>query len=115
MSQRTSDKKSDTIRDLGFGTKVMRESALRLLNRDGTFNVSRGGLPLFKSLNLYEASLSMPWRQFNLAFIGLYLLINLLFAMLYFLCGPEALSGLKGLTTGERLRELPLSKQIRFV
>ena len=83
MPRQDSDRNADIIRDLGFGTKVMRESALRLLNRDGTFNVSRGGLPLFKSLNLYQVSLRIPWWQFNLALVGLYLLTNLLFAALY--------------------------------
>jgi inward rectifier potassium channel len=105
MSRQTSDRKPDIIRDLGFGTKVMRESALRLLNRDGTFNVSRGGLPLFKSLNLYQALLNIPWWQFNLTFIGLYLLTNLLFALLYFVCGPQALAGVQDLSAGARLLE----------
>jgi len=99
------NKSPDIIKDLGFGSKVMQESALRLLNRDGTFNVSRGGLPLFKSLNLYQASLSMPWWQFNLALVGLYLLINLLFAALYFLCGPQALTGIQGMSGSERVLE----------
>ena len=98
-------KNPDIIKDPGFGTKVMQESALRLLNRDGTFNVSRGGLPLFKSLNLYQASLSVPWWQFNLTLVGLYLLINLLFAALYFLCGPQALTGIHGLSGSARLLE----------
>ena len=80
----------------------MRESVLRLLNRDGTFNVARGGLPLFKSLNLYQAFLSASWLHFNLIFIGFYLLINLLFAFLYYLCGPDALTGSVGLSHGER-------------
>lgn len=105
MSQRSGSRKSDTIRDLGFGTKVMRESVLRLLNRDGTFNVSRGGLPLFKSLNLYQALQSVSWWQFNLIFIGFYLLLNLLFASLYYLCGPDALTGIQGLGPGERFLE----------
>ena len=105
MPRQDSDRNADIIRDLGFGTKVMRESALRLLNRDGTFNVSRGGLPLFKSLNLYQALLSIPWWQFNLTFVGLYLLTNLLFATLYFFCGPQALSGLQATSNGARLLE----------
>jgi inward rectifier potassium channel len=103
MSQQRAEPQSDIIRDLGFGTKVMRESALRLLNRDGTFNVSRGGLPLFKSLNLYQALLSMPWWRFNLTFVGLYLLTNVLFALLYYLCGPQGLNGLEAASTGSRL------------
>ena len=105
MPRQDSDRNADIIRDLGCGTKVMRESALRLLNRDGTFNVSRGGLPLFKSLNLYQALLSIPWWQFNLTFVGLYLLTNLLFATLYFFCGPQALSGLQATSNGARLLE----------
>ncbi|HYQ95875.1 MAG TPA: hypothetical protein VER38_02595 [Candidatus Eisenbacteria bacterium] len=31
------------LRDLGFGSVVASESRLRLLNRDGTFNVDRSG------------------------------------------------------------------------
>ncbi len=104
MSQRTTTKETDIIKDLGFGTKFMRESVLRLLNRDGTFNVSRGGLPLFKSLNLYQALLGIPWWQFNLTFISLYLVVNLLFAVLYLLCGPDALTGISSeMSGGERL------------
>ena len=101
----TSNKDSDIIKDLGFGSRVMRDSALRLLNRDGTFNVSRSGLPLFKSLNLYQTLLGLPWWQFNLFFIGLYLSINLIFAPLYFLCGPEALTGTEEMSSGQRLLE----------
>ena len=105
MPLKTDDKNSDAIKDLGFGSRVMRDSALRLLNRDGTFNVSRGGLPLFKSLNLYQTLLGISWWQFNLVFIGLYLSVNLLFAAFYFLCGPEALAGTEGMTNGARLLE----------
>jgi inward rectifier potassium channel len=105
MPLETTDKDADFIKDLGFGSRVMRDSALRLLNRDGTFNVSRSGLPLFKSLNLYQVLLGIPWWQFNLFFIGLYLSINIIFAPLYFLCGPEALSGTEGMSSGERLLE----------
>jgi len=105
MPLEMTDKDADIIKDLGFGSRVMRDSALRLLNRDGTFNVSRSGLPLFKSLNLYQALLGIPWWQFNFFFVGLYLSINLVFAPLYFLCGPEALTGTEGMHSGERLLE----------
>ena len=105
MPPRTTNKHSDVIKDLGFGSRVMQDSALRLLNRDGTFNVSRSGLPLFKSLNLYHTLLGIPWWQFNLFFIGLYLLINVLFASLYFLSGPGALVGIEGMSGSERLLE----------
>jgi len=105
MSLRNDTIKSESIRDLGFGTKAMHEDVLRLLNRDGTFNVHRGGLPLFKSLNLYQALLRIPWWQFIVTFIGLYLLLNLIFTLLYYLCGADALIGLEGMSNRERLLE----------
>jgi inward rectifier potassium channel len=105
MSRQSTNRNSDITRDLGFGAKAVQESALRLLNRNGTFNVSRGGLPLFKSLNLYQASLRLQWWQFNLTFIGVYLLFNLVFSVLYYLCGPDALTGIQGMSNGERFLE----------
>ena len=105
MSRRNGLIKSESIRNLGFGTKAMHEDVLRLLNRDGTFNVNRGGLPLFKSLNLYQTLLRIPWWQFILTFIGLYLLLNLLFTVLYYLCGSDALTGIQVMSDGSRLLE----------
>ena len=105
MPRQPAYKDTKVIKDLGFGAKVLQDSVLRLLNRDGTFNVSRTGLPLFKSLNIYQILLNISWWQFILIFISLYLLINLLFAALYFLCGPEALVGFQDMTSSERLLE----------
>ena len=72
------DKKTETIKDLGFGAKVLQNSVLRLLNRDGTFNVSRTGLPLFKSLNIYQILLNISWFfcDFSIYHNYLILLIN---------------------------------------
>ena len=105
MSLRTTDRAPGDIHDLGFGARYIRDSALRLLNRDGTFNVSRGGLPLFKSLNLYQTLLGIPWWKFNLVFIVIYFLVNLVFAVLYFLCGPQALAGTEGMGSRAFARE----------
>lgn len=80
-------------RDLGFGSVVASESRLRLLNRDGTFNVQRRGLGVRASLSLYYSLLTLTWPRF-LGLLGLhYLLANALFAAAYHACGPEALVG----------------------
>jgi inward rectifier potassium channel len=80
----------DANRDLGFGTVVSERSRHRLLNQDGSFNVRRGGLGWFESLNPYHTLLSLRWP----AFIGLlaltFVAINLVFAALYLLVGHEA-------------------------
>ena len=83
----------DLDSDLGFGAVVARDTRTRLLNRDGTFNVRREGLPLFTSLSSYHYLLNISWPKF-LAYIGVgYGVINTLFALAYVACGPDALIG----------------------
>ena len=80
-------------RDLGFGAVVSRESRERLLNRDGSFNVVREGLGWLATLAPYHLLLSISWAGF-LAFVALmYLVLNLVFALLFLACGPDALAG----------------------
>lgn len=80
------------LRDLGFGSVVSRESQQRLLNRDGSFNVTRKGLSFWSSFTFYHALLTMPWWKFFLAAASWYFLANAIFALAYLACGPDALS-----------------------
>jgi inward rectifier potassium channel len=79
------------LRDLGFGAIVSRVSQQRLLNRDGSFNVERTGLPFLSSFSAYHAMLTMKWWQFFGATALAYLLVNSLFAAAYLACGPGSL------------------------
>jgi len=74
---------SDELRDLGFGSRVTQRSRLRLLNRDGSFNVAREGLSSLQSLHIYHSLLTMPWWRFHLTISGAYVSVNLLFALAY--------------------------------
>jgi inward rectifier potassium channel len=78
-------------RDLGFGAVVARESRMRLLNRDGSFNVVREGLGFFQERSPYHRLLSMSWPAFVGLLASLYVVVNLVFALLYLACGPGAL------------------------
>lgn len=91
---------SDLDRDLGLGARVAQESRRRFLNPDGSFNARREGLSYFRSLSLYHALLTTTWPRFFLAVGVFFLAYNALFAALYFLCGPGALSGTTGVGTG---------------
>ncbi|HVR11743.1 MAG TPA: ion channel [Thermoanaerobaculia bacterium] len=84
---------SDLDRDLGFGSVVARESRQRLLNRDGSFNVRRDGMPPLASLSLYHHLLTISWPRF-LGLVGVtFLALNAVFGLAYLACGPEALHG----------------------
>ena len=81
----------EEFKDLGFGTEVARGTRRRLLNRDGSFNVTLDGLNPLTSLGVYQRLLRITWPQF-LIFVGLYFLcVNALFAGAFLLCGPDAL------------------------
>src|SRR4051812_43967268 len=82
---------AEELRDLGFGSVVSQEQEIRLLNRDGTFNVAREGLGFWSSLSSYHSLLTMSWPRFISLITVAYILVNAVFAIAYMLCGPEAL------------------------
>jgi inward rectifier potassium channel len=81
----------ESDRDLGFGDKVARETRLRFLNRDGSFNVRRSGLRSTSILNLYHFLLTMSWTKFLMLVLLLYFFSNVVFGGLYALLGGASL------------------------
>ena len=80
-------------RDLGFGAIMSNQPGLRLLNRDGSFNVRRRRTGLRERLGDYVGLLTTPWPVFFTVLVLAYLALNALFALLYQFCGPDALAG----------------------
>ena len=80
-------------RDLGFGTVLSSRAGLRLLNRDGSFNVRRRPSHFWGRLTSYIGLLTTPWKWFFCFVVMAYLLLNGLFALAYLACGPDALGG----------------------
>ena len=80
-------------RDLGFGSVVASDTRIRLLNRDGSFNVHREGTGFWHSLSLYHWLLHISWPRFFALVVATYASLNLLFAWAFLLAGADALSG----------------------
>ena len=78
--------------DLGFGSVVSNQPSLRLLNRDGSFNVVKPTQWLRKFSGYYRL-LTMPWPAFFAMVLLFYVGINLIFAAGYYLLGSDALQG----------------------
>ena len=78
--------------DLGFGSVVSRESRGRLLNRNGTFNVLREGFRWSDTFAPHEL-LDSSWLKFIGLIVGLYLLLNFVFALIYVGIGHDDLVG----------------------
>jgi inward rectifier potassium channel len=79
--------------DLGFGTKID-DRVSRLVNKDGSFNVTRYHQGIWNHINLYHRLITMSWPTF-LGLVSLfYFSANLVFATLYSLLGYENLANL---------------------
>ncbi len=80
----------DPSSDLGFGRVVSEQRQLRLLNRDGSFNVQRRGRGLHAFL-AYSNLVSTSWDRFFLFVAVAYLTLNGCFALLYDAVGAGGL------------------------
>ena len=80
----------DPSSDLGFGRVVSQQRELRLLNRDGSFNVQARGRGLHAFL-AYSNLVSTTWNRFFLFVAIAYLALNGCFALLYVAVGSDGL------------------------
>lgn len=82
---------TDVNKDLGLGGKLAQTASVRLLNQDGTFNAYRVGYGRWHPINAYHTLIGMtPLKIMGLSLLA-YVLLNILFALLYYACGPEAI------------------------
>src|SRR5579872_1550978 len=86
----------EETRDLGFGSVVSRQSRQRLLNKDGSFNVSRTGLSFWTTLSPYHTLLTTSWTRFFSMVVIVYLAANCFFALLYLASGAGTLLRVAG-------------------
>jgi len=82
---------NDEPKDLGFGSVIGGVNEQRLLNRDGTFNPRRRGLPFLSSLSLYHYMLTIRWPRFFAYVVVGYIAANLFFAAMYLSLGADSL------------------------
>ena len=74
--------------DFGFHDELAHQE--RLINRDGTFNVARSRGRFIDNLS-YGPLLQTTWPLFLCAIAIMFFGLNVLFASIYVLCGPQAL------------------------
>lgn len=75
------------ISNLGLSNRDIARQ--RLLNKDGTFNSRRTGLPFWETFNFYHYLVGVSWFKFSLIIFSGYVVLNLLFAIVYYLLGVD--------------------------
>jgi inward rectifier potassium channel len=83
----------------GFGTTG--NNGARFYNREGSVNVVKKGVGFLERYSWYHTLLGMKRGKFLLLLLVMYILINLVFAGIYYLIGIEHLGGVN---TGSRLK-----------
>ncbi len=91
--------------DTGFGVQP-NQIGERFVNKDGSFNLRKEGLPLLQRLSLYSNLLDLSWTRFlGIIFLS-FLILNAFFTALYFLAGDNQIQGLISTSPWERMKEL---------
>lgn len=79
------------LEETGFGSKSFSDLD-RLIQKDGTFNVTKKGGG-WKQFSLYYQLINLHWSRLVIYGVSGYFLINVLFALGYYLGGPQQLTG----------------------
>ena len=79
--------------ELGFGSKNV-NGRNRFLNKDGKINIRRKGKNVLESFDVYHTLTNMSWTKFLLLIIANYVIVNLIFASIYYYLGAESFSNI---------------------
>ncbi len=77
----------------GFGANSS-FNAGRFVNKNGKANVEKRGIPFLQRYSIYHSLLEFPRWKFAIAILGFFILINIAFALIYFLIGVDQLGGI---------------------
>jgi inward rectifier potassium channel len=91
--------------DTGFGNNANNYGG-RFINRDGSFNLHKEGLPFWDRFSIYHSMLNLPRWKFIGIIIVFYFTINLLYTLVYWIIGPDQFQGIVGVSPVDKFKEL---------
>ncbi len=96
--------KAKADENTGFGTNSSMYGG-RLVNRDGRANVEKTGLTIFDRYSWYHTLIEMSRLKFLCLIFISFLVVNLFFAIVYFVIGVNHLGGMQAITAAEKFIE----------
>lgn len=82
--------RNKSLENTGFDNRTGNSSS-RLLNKDGSSNVVKEGIPFFQKYSTYHTLINMPFWMFMLFSLIAFIIANVIFAGYYYCLGYEAL------------------------
>lgn len=93
-----------TASNTGFGDNASSYGG-RFLNKNGEANIHKTGIGFFERYSWFHSMLAMRWSKFFMIVVVFYILINLFFAVIYYLLGVENLAGMSTNSEAEKFVE----------
>lgn len=91
--------------DTGFGTNAGNYGG-RFINRDGSFNMRKEGMPFWQRFSIYHTMLNMPRWKFISTIVLFFFVINLVYTSVYLLIGSNQLQGMVSVSPWARFKEV---------
>jgi hypothetical protein len=85
--------RAEDDKNSGFGTNANNYGG-RFVNKNGTPNIEKTGMRLFRRISWYHTMIDMPNWKFMLILFTFYITINFVFALLYYAIGIKHLDGI---------------------
>jgi len=91
--------------DTGFASNS-NETGGRFINKDGSYNLIKEGMPFRKRFSLFQDMLNLPLWKFIFVIFLFYLAINIIFTAIYFSIGASQFDGLTAGNSWKIFREI---------
>jgi len=79
--------------DTGFSSNTGNYGG-RFVNKDGTFNVRKEGIPFWERFSMFHTMLTLPTWKFISVIVIFFILINLLFTFIFWMVGASEFTGM---------------------
>ena len=91
--------------DTGFASNS-NDTGGRFINKDGSFNLVKEGMPFRKRFSIFNDMLNLPQWKFIAVIFIFFIGINLIFTTIYFIIGPSQFDGLSNGGSWNDFKEL---------
>jgi inward rectifier potassium channel len=91
--------------DTGFGTSTTTVGG-RFVNKDGSFNMRKSGIPVWERYSIFHNMLNMPRWKFIGIIIIFYLAVNVMFSVFYYIIGADEFQGMIAQTPWQKFKEI---------
>ncbi|AYD47036.1 ion channel [Arachidicoccus soli] len=96
---------SHTNNDTGFGSKGDSYGG-RFINKDGSYNLHKQGIPLRERFSIYQAMLDMPRWKFICTIVLCYIIANVFYTLIYLLIGINEFQGFVNKSEWGRIKDV---------